>query len=250
MQCVFEPMRIIVNRETLLLDALGAVFWPAESTLVVSDLHFEKGSSFARRGQLLPPYDTMTTLARIADLFARHNPARVIALGDSFHDGEGPDRLPDAARESLARFISQSEWIWIEGNHDPDVPAWLGGKTASEIAIGGLVFRHEPLASGALGEIAGHLHPCATVTRRGHSMRRRCFVSDGARLVMPAFGAYTGGLSVRDPAFHALFGTSYLAYALGGRRVYAVAGDPQVMRRNTSDDSQPSAAAISTVEMP
>lgn len=248
MQCVFDPMRIIVNRETLLLDALGAAFWPAESTLIVSDLHFEKGSSFARKGQLLPPYDTMTTLARIADLFARHKPRRVIALGDSFHDGEGPGRLPGIARDKLANFMSQSEWIWIEGNHDPDVPAWLGGKTTSEIAIGGLVFRHEP--TGSMGEVAGHLHPCATVTRRGHSMRRRCFVSDGARLVMPAFGAYTGGLSVRDPAFQALFGTAYLAYALGGRRVYAVAGDPQLMRRNTTDDSQPNAAAISTVDMP
>ena len=245
---MFEPMRIIVNRETLLLDALGAAFWPAESTLIVSDLHFEKGSSFARRGQMLPPYDTMTTLAHIADLFARHKPKRVIALGDSFHDGEGPDRLPDAARDMLSNFMSRAEWIWIEGNHDPDVPAWLGGKTTSEIAIGGLVFRHEPTAG--VGEIAGHLHPCATVTRRGHSMRRRCFVSDGTRLVMPAFGAYTGGLNVRDPAFQALFGTAYLAYALGGRRVYAVAGDPQLMRRNTIDDSHPSMLAMNTVERP
>src|SRR5690242_15846123 len=105
MPCVFEPMRIIVNREMLLLDALGAAFWPAESTLIVSDLHFEKGSSFARKGQLLPPYDTMTTLARIADLFARHKPARVIALGDSFHDGEGPDRLPGIARDKLFNFM-------------------------------------------------------------------------------------------------------------------------------------------------
>jgi len=246
---VYEPMRIIVNRETLLLDALGAAFWPAEATLIVSDLHFEKGSSFARKGQMLPPYDTMTTLAHIADLFARHKPKRVIALGDSFHDGEGPDRLPDAARDRLSNFMSRAEWIWIEGNHDPDVPAWLGGKATCEIAIGGLVFRHEPRADTA-GEIAGHLHPCATVTRRGHSMRRRCFVSDGVRLVMPAFGAYTGGLNVRDPAFQSLFGTSYLAYALGGRRVYAVAGDPQLMRRNSVDDSHPSMVAINTVETP
>ncbi|HEY4123148.1 MAG TPA: ligase-associated DNA damage response endonuclease PdeM [Rhizomicrobium sp.] len=243
-------MRIIVNKETLLLDALGAAFWPAESTLIVSDLHFEKGSSFARKGQMLPPYDTLTTLARIADLFARHKPARVIALGDSFHDIDGPSRLPDAAREMLANFISRSEWIWIEGNHDPDVPSWLGGKTTSEIAMGGLVFRHEPLTSGARGEIAGHLHPCTTVTRRGHSLRRRCFVSDGARLVMPAFGAYTGGLSVRDAAFAPLFGTAYLAYALGGRRVYAVAGDPQAVRRKISEENQPSSEAMSTVENP
>jgi DNA ligase-associated metallophosphoesterase len=247
---VFEPMRIIVNEETLLLDALGAAFWPAESTLIVSDLHFEKGSSFARRGQMLPPYDTLTTLARIADLFARHKPARIIALGDSFHDGEGPDRLPAPAREALAGFIARSEWIWIEGNHDPDVPAWLGGKTASEIAIGGLVFRHEPLAMGGAGEVAGHLHPCATVTRRGHSLRRRCFVSDGMRLVMPAFGAYTGGLNVRDAAFAALFGTSYLAYALGGRRVYAVAGDPQAVRRKMAEEIHPRAAAMNTTESP
>lgn len=247
---MFDPMRIVVNEETLLLDAVGAVFWPAESTLIVSDLHFEKGSSFARKGQMLPPYDTMATLAAIADLLARHKPERIIALGDSFHDGEGPDRLPDAARKILADFLSRSEWIWIEGNHDPNVPSWLGGRTTGEIAIGGLVFRHEPVVTGALGEVAGHLHPCATVTRRGHSMRRRCFVSDGRRLVMPAFGAYTGGLSVRDPAFHALFGTSYLVYALGGRRVYAVAGDPQLMRRNARDDNHPSVAAISTVENP
>lgn len=247
---MFEPMRIIVNEETLLLDALGAAFWPAESTLIVSDLHFEKGSSFARRGQMLPPYDTMATLARIADLIARHKPSRVIALGDSFHDIDGPARLPDAARDTLAKFVSQSEWIWIEGNHDPNVPAWLGGKITSEIAIGGLVFRHEPLTSGAQGEIAGHLHPCTTVTRRGHSLRRRCFISDGARLVMPAFGAYTGGLSVRDAAFAALFGTSYLAYALGGRRVYAVAGDPQAVRRKIMEESQPSIPAMNTVESP
>ncbi len=104
--------------------------------------------------------------------------------------------------------------------------------------------------SGARGEVAGHLHPCTTVTRRGHSLKRRCFVSDGARLVMPAFGAYTGGLSVRDAAFASLFGTAYLAYALGGRRVYAVAGDPHAVRRKSMEESQPRAAAMSTVENP
>lgn len=246
---VFEVMQIVVNRETLLLDVAGAVFWPAESTLIVSDLHFEKGSSFARKGQMLPPYDTMATLARLEELFARHKPQRAIALGDSFHDGEGPDRLPDAAREILAGLVSRSEWIWIEGNHDPDVPLWLGGRAAREIAIGGLVFRHAPLADG-VGEVAGHLHPCVTVTRRGHSLRRRCFVSDGTRLLLPAFGAYTGGLDMRDSAFQMLFGRSFVAYALGGRRVYAVAGNPQLVRRNSVEESQPSIAAISTVETP
>jgi hypothetical protein len=103
---------------------------------------------------------------------------------------------------------------------------------------------------GGAGEVAGHLHPCATVTRRGHSLRRRCFVSDGMRLVMPAFGAYTGGLNVRDAAFAALFGTSYLAYALGGRRVYAVAGDPQAVRRKMAEEIHPRAAAMNTTESP
>lgn len=242
-------MQIAVNGESLFLDPAGAAFWPAQSTLIVSDLHLEKGSSFARLGRMLPPYDTLETLARTADLCARHKPLRVIALGDSFHDGECATRLPNAARSRLVDLISRVEWIWVEGNHDPDIPAWLGGRRAAEVAIGGLVFRHMPLV-GAVGEIAGHLHPCATVTRRGHSLRRRCFVSDGIRLIMPAFGAYAGGLDVHDPAFKSLFGADYLVYALGDRRVYAVAGNPQLMRRNAVEESQPNSPAINTVERP
>lgn len=245
-----DPFHIVVNEETLLLDAHGAAFWPSEVTLIVSDLHFEKGSAFARRGQMLPPYDTLTTLARIADLIARHAPKRIIALGDSFHDVDGPHRLPTPARDTLAKFTAQTEWIWIEGNHDPDVPLWLGGRTAAELRIGNLIFRHEPRPTDARGEIAGHLHPATTITRRGQTLRRRCFVSDGARLIMPAFGAFTGGLHVRDPAFTALFGTTSLAYALGSRRVYAVSGNPQLIRRNMSEESQPKNAAITTVENP
>lgn len=245
-----DPMRIVLNEETLLLDAHGAAFWPAQSTLIVSDLHFEKGSSFARRGQMLPPYDTLTTLARLAGLITRHAPKRIIALGDSFHDSDGPNRLPAPARDMLTGFTAQSEWIWIEGNHDPDIPHWLGGHTTGALSLGNLAFRHQPRPTGARGEIAGHLHPSATITRKGQTLRRRCFVSDGARLVMPAFGAFTGGLNVRDQAFAALFGTSYLAYALGARRVYAVAGNPQLVRRNMKEESQPMNAAITTVENP
>ncbi|HTO41953.1 MAG TPA: ligase-associated DNA damage response endonuclease PdeM [Rhizomicrobium sp.] len=245
-----DPLHIIVNEETLLLEAHGAAVWPSQSTLIVSDLHFEKGSSFARRGQMLPPYDTLTTLARLAELITRHAPKRVIALGDSFHDSDGPNRLPTPAREMLASFIAQSEWIWIEGNHDPDLPLWLGGRATGALSLGNLTFRHEPQPGDARGEIAGHLHPSTTITRKGQTLRRRCFVGDGARLIMPAFGAFTGGLNVRDQAFAALFGTSYLAYALGARRVYAVAGNPQLVRRNMKDDSQPINAAINTVENP
>jgi uncharacterized protein len=222
-----------VNGERLVLDCAGALWWPAERTLVVSDIHFEKGSSLARFGALLPPYDTRATLKRLAALMERHAPARVIALGDSFHDGEGADRLDSDDRTMLMGLIGRTEWIWIEGNHDPEPPAWLGGSVHAEVAIGGLVFRHAPQRLPQPGEIAGHLHPCATVTMRGRSLRRRCFASDGTRLVMPAFGAYAGGLDVEDEAIANLFEDAFAAYMLGGRRVYAVAarGTPRVSAR-------------------
>ncbi len=216
--------RVTVNGEPLLLDASGALWWEAERTLVFADLHFEKGSSLARRGAMLPPYDTRATLARIAGRVQHYTPARVIALGDSFHDCDAAERLDEEEHSELVRLGAGCEWIWIAGNHDPAPPAWLGGRVAEEIAIGGLVFRHEPRTTPAKGEIAGHLHPCATVARRGRSLRRRCFVSDGARLLMPAFGAYAGGLDVRDAAVSGLFATRFLTYLLGMRRVYAVAG--------------------------
>ena len=222
-----------VNGETLMLDCAGAMWWPVERTLVFSDIHFEKGSSLARRGAFVPPYDTRTTLRRMAVLLERYAPARVIALGDSFHDREAADRLDDEERATLARFVGATDWVWIEGNHDPEPPAWLGGTITEEIAIGGLVFRHEPSASPQPGEIAGHLHPCATVSLRGRSLRRKCFASDGTRLVMPAFGAYAGGLDVGDEAISNLFAGAFAAYMMGGRRVYAIAarGVPKIAMR-------------------
>jgi DNA ligase-associated metallophosphoesterase len=212
-----------VNGEGLALDPLGALFWPAERTLVFADLHFEKGSAYAPSGQMLPPYDTRTTLKRIAALVAHYAPMRIIALGDSFHDRAAADRLDVEERTLLASLAQNRDWIWIAGNHDPTPPSWLSGSVCEEAAIGALVFRHEPAGSRAEGEIAGHLHPCKSFTRRGASVRRRCFVSDGARMVMPAFGAYTGGLDVRDRAVRQLFGADFLAYVLGTQRIYAVA---------------------------
>ena len=213
-----------VNGEELLLEAAGALWWPGETTLVFADLHFEKGSFYARSGQMLPPYDTRATIARIETLVARRKPSRVIALGDSFHDPYAAERLDEEERARLAKLREGLEWIWIAGNHDPMPPHWLGGRVAEEIAIGCLLFRHEPQEFNARGEVAGHLHPCATVTRRGRSLRRRCFVSDGKRLLMPAFGAYAGGLDVRDRAVSGLFKDRFLTYLLGAARVYAVAG--------------------------
>ena len=245
-----------VNGELLVLDCAGAAWWPAERTLVFSDIHFEKGSSLARWGALLPPYDTRTTLRRMTALIDAYAPARVIALGDSFHDREAAGRLDADDRAALMDQVSRAEWIWIEGNHDPQPPAWLGGTVTQEIAIGGLVFRHEPAPHPQPGGIAGHLHPCATVSLRGRSLRRKCFAGDGSRLVMPAFGTYAGGLDVGDAAISALFRGAFVAYMMGGRRVYAVAarGKPrlpaQSLRLNTTDDSQPRSVAISTVDRP
>jgi uncharacterized protein len=207
---------------TLLADLSGALFWDEQSLLVVSDLHLEKGSSFAARGVLLPPYDTAATLGRLATVIARHDPRVVIALGDSFHDREAHGRLSETDRDGLSALQARRDWIWISGNHDPAIPSDFGGVVASEVAIGPIAFRHEP--TGAAGEIAGHLHPKARVPTRGRTMERRCFACDGERMVMPSFGAYTGGLSIRDIAFTKIFGApAFMAHVLGDSRVHSIA---------------------------
>jgi DNA ligase-associated metallophosphoesterase len=215
--------RIDVNGEELVLDSSGALWWPRERMLVFADMHFEKGSFYAFSGQMLPPYDTRTTLRRVSAAFDLYKPVLAMALGDSFHDRDAHNRLDDFERGQLADLGRRADWIWISGNHDPALPEWLSGRIADEVAIGNLVFRHEPSEYIGRGEIAGHLHPCKTVNRRGQSLRRRCFASDGLRLVMPSFGAYTGGLDVRDSALRSLFPKDFLAYVLGRARVYAVA---------------------------
>jgi len=207
---------------SMIADLSGALFWEEERLLVVSDLHLEKGSSFATRGVLLPPYDTAATLSRLGAVMARHDPRTVIALGDSFHDRDAHGRLSVTDRDAIAALQVRRDWIWIAGNHDPALPDDLGGAVAGEVAIGPLVFRHEP--TGATGEIAGHLHPKARVATRGRSVERRCFAADGERVVMPAFGAYTGGLSIRDIAFAKIFQTlGFMAHVLGDNRLHTIA---------------------------
>jgi DNA ligase-associated metallophosphoesterase len=219
-----SPPEISVAGATLAADCAGALYWPDESLLVVADLHLEKGSSFAARGVLLPPYDTAATLARLAMLIERYAPRLVIALGDSFHDGGGPARMSDISRAGLKALQRGRDWLWIAGNHDPDPADNIGGRFAEILALGPLTFRHEPSPHPCDGEIAGHLHPQARIARRGRAVSRRCFASDGKRLVMPAFGAYAGGLNVRDRAIVALFGAlSFTAHMLSERRIYAVA---------------------------
>jgi uncharacterized protein len=204
-------------------DPAGVLYWPEQRLLAVADLHLEKGSSFAARGVLLPPYDTSATLGRLGDLIAHFAPRILVALGDSFHDRDGPRRLVDTDRETLRCLQRGRDWIWITGNHDPDPADGIGGRFVASLALGPLVLRHEPI-EGASGEIAGHLHPIARVSWRGYAVSRRCFACDGARLVMPAFGAYAGGLNVRDCAFARLFtALAFTAHMLGRQRVYAVA---------------------------
>ncbi len=206
----------------LVADLSGALYWEAERLLVVSDLHLEKGSSFAARGVLLPPYDTAATLGRLAAVIARHDPRIVIALGDSFHDCDAHRRLSDIDRGAITAMQVGRDWIWIAGNHDPALSSDLGGVIASEVCIDPIAFRHQP--TGTFGEIAGHLHPKARVATRGCATERRCFASDGERAVMPAFGAYTGGLSIRDQAFTRIFGApDFVAHVLGDSRLHAIA---------------------------
>jgi DNA ligase-associated metallophosphoesterase len=205
-------------------DCLGALYWPEHGLLMVADLHLEKGSSFARRGQLLPPYDTTETLARLAQLIAHYAPRVVVALGDNFHDGGGPARLSASDRASLIALQRGRDWIWIAGNHDPEPAEGIGGSFAAVLSIGPLTFRHKPSPDAPDGEIAGHLHPVARVAQRGRAVSRRCFATDGKALVMPAFGAYAGGLNIRDRAFLGVFGArKYTAHMLGDNRLYAFA---------------------------
>ena len=213
---------IVIAGASVVADHDGALYWPSQGLLAVADLHLEKGSSFAARGVLLPPYDSAATLVRLASLIARYAPRCVVALGDSFHDGGGPARLGRDERENLSVLQRGRDWIWITGNHDPEPAADIGGVFQTTLAIGALTFRHLP--SGAAGEICGHLHPVARVANRGRAVSRRCFAADATRMVMPAFGAFTGGLNVRDAAFADLFGTlAFTAHMLGEGRLYAFA---------------------------
>ena len=189
--------------ERLMLDPAGALFWPATGLLAVSDLHLEKGSSYARHGQLLPPWDTHATLDRLTLLLRRWRPRLVVALGDSFHDAEGAGRLPHGELARLNAMTGSYRFIWVQGNHDPTPPHGIGGEWVETFVTTTLVFRHQALAS-ASGEICGHHHPKAAIPARGGSVSRPCFVTDSRRVMMPAFGAYTGGLDVRAPAIAGL----------------------------------------------
>jgi DNA ligase-associated metallophosphoesterase len=209
-----------LNGAELWLDIAGALHVPALSLLAVADLHFEKGSRLAQRGNLLPPYDTRTTLALLAELLDAYRPRRVVCLGDSFHDGEAAERLHGEDARRLAQLTAGRDWTWICGNHDPEPPARYGGRVVAELAAGPLLFRHEAKRDAARGEVSGHFHPKFGASARGRRVGGRCFVGDTRRLILPAFGAYTGGLDVGDPAVRGLFPRGARAFVLGRDRIH------------------------------
>ncbi len=211
---------IHIAGERLMLDPAGVLHWPARRLLCIADLHFEKGSAFATRGRLLPPYDTRETIARLLPLLRRYGPRHIVFLGDSFHDAEGSARMAEPDRTALLAAFAGIEVTWVAGNHDPTPPAGLPGAAVEELRDGPLVFRHIPQPR-ATGEIAGHLHPCATAPTRAGGVARPCFVSDGRRVLMPAFGAYTGGLDTGDPAIATLFPRGGRAFLIGSERLYS-----------------------------
>ncbi|MFO1067277.1 MAG: ligase-associated DNA damage response endonuclease PdeM [Geminicoccaceae bacterium] len=219
-----SPHAVTLGEAIFRLDPVGAAWWAERRLLVVADLHLEKGSAFARRGVPLPPYDSRATLARLEMLVTRLQPDIVVSLGDGFHDRRGIEALEEDVATGLRRLTGALRWVWIQGNHDPEPPPGLGGESAAELEIGGVVLRHH--ARGGTGaEIAGHLHPKARLAGSRRRMSRPCFASDGTRLLLPAFGAFTGGLNVLDPAIASLFPAGFDAFLLGEERVFRVPHD-------------------------
>jgi len=179
--------------------AQGALFWPRRQALIVADLHFEKASWFARFGQLLPPYDSIATLSDLAALIAVTQARELWCLGDSFHDSQGARRISDQAAGLFDDLACRLDWYWIVGNHDAGLEAPPCGTVLAEAEIGGLLLRHEAAPGEMRPELSGHFHPKLRLMLKGRHVARRCFVASGNKLILPAFGALTGGLDVHHP---------------------------------------------------
>ena len=206
----------------VLMRTSGALWVEEARVLIVADLHLEKGSAYAARGQMLPPYDTTDTLTRLEAEVAALCPDVVVLLGDSFHDARAEGRMTPAHAIRLKALSQGQTLIWVVGNHDTDGPKALPGDVVDEVALAGLILRHEPRSGPQPQEVAGHLHPCARITATRGTVRRRCFISDGERVILPAFGAYAGGLNVRDAAFGGMFVRPPVIGALGSQKVHAI----------------------------
>jgi DNA ligase-associated metallophosphoesterase len=220
---VAAPVHIAGTR--VLLDPLGGLFWPERHLLAVADLHLEKGTAAAARGQLVPPWDTRATLERLTLLLRRYRPRTLVALGDSFHDQAGAGRMLAGDAQRLRMLAGEVRTVWVLGNHDPAPPEGIPGETVLSFEDGPLVFRHiaqaaPPIADG-WAEVCGHHHPKASIPARAASVTRPCFVADGRRIMLPALGAYTGGLDVRDHAIAALFPRGGRVFLLGQERLFS-----------------------------
>ena len=214
--------RISLNGLDLIPDLSGALFVPGFKTLLIADLHLEKASNMAKRGVHLPPYDTRASLAQLQAVIAQAQPEQLIFLGDSFHDDEARDRIAETNLASLRAISECAATVWITGNHDPHPPTDIGGRIAAEVVLGGVTLRHEPKQLGPEEfEIAGHLHPGSAVSQRGRSIHCKCFIADDRRLVMPAFGSFTGGLSISSSPFKNLFlEKNFHVWMLSQRAIY------------------------------
>jgi len=184
----------------------GALYWCEREALIVADLHLEKGSAFAARGQMLPPYDSLATLADLERALARTNARALWCLGDSLHDIAATERMTRDVLTRLADLTTRLDWTWITGNHDPHPSPRLGGTIREEAEVDGIILRHEAHPGEKRPELSGHFHPKWRLSLRGRSVSRRCFVMDRDKLILPSFGAFTGGLDASAPPIRSLFG--------------------------------------------
>ena len=213
----FDNQPIAVCGKAFIGDQSGALYWPSERTLIVADLHLEKASSFAA-------HDTRETLLNLARAIDRYQAEAVIALGNNLHDPDAAERISPDDLDILRLIQEDRGWVWINGNHDPDVAPVLGGHSVDEIVVEGIRLVHRPGPGRVTHEIAAHLHPAARLSMHGHTIRRPCFVGNGRRLVLPAFGALTGGLNVLDQTFLPVFGhDGFAVWMLGDEGLYPVA---------------------------
>jgi DNA ligase-associated metallophosphoesterase len=213
MPCAMTSYPFTLADADLIALPSGALHWPTQQTLCVSDLHLGKSGRMARRGgSLLPPYEVRATLEKLDADIETTRPARVICLGDSFDDLSAVGELEDHARLWLARLMAGRDWVWIEGNHDAG-PVEIGGSHRAELHLGPLTFRH--IATPAVAELSGHYHPKA----RLGGTARPCFLLDADRLILPAYGHYTGGLRCEDPVLQAIMRPQALAILTGPRAI-------------------------------
>jgi DNA ligase-associated metallophosphoesterase len=212
-------MHLLFFGEALRPLACGALFWPAQNTLMVADLHLEKASHHAAHGWPLPPWDTEDTLTRLQTALAKTGARTMIALGDSFHDSAGPARLLTSAQVQLARIAAVADICWITGNHDRETGDGLPGTMHDEMMVGPLVLRHQAAPSDPRPELSGHFHPKLTVRVKGRAIRRRCFLVSPTKLILPAYGSFAGGLDVTSPAFEAAAPGPLMALLCEGERL-------------------------------